>query len=135
MARHWSSSGSSPRLLLLLFAGAADFGRAFYAYVALDNAVKEGALYGATHPSATTRRRASGTAPNNVTWRVQNELNGLKAASGSAPVPTVQCLSASTGVAWANMNDCQEGDTYVVELSLPFRLDAHRSSGRSCPTR
>jgi hypothetical protein len=109
-------------ILLLLFAGAADFGRAFYAYVALDNAVKEGALYGATHPVCDDASASGCTAPNNVTWHVQNELNGLKATNGSAPVPTVQCLSAANGVAWANLNDCKEGDTYVVELSLPFRL-------------
>src|SRR5262245_15953730 len=37
-------------LLLLLFAAAADLGRAFYAYVAVENAAKEGALFGSRTP-------------------------------------------------------------------------------------
>lgn len=109
-------------ILLLLFAGAADLGRAFYAYVALENAVKEGALYGANHPVCDDNSASGCTAPNNVRWHVQNELNGLKDINGAVPVPAVQCLSAINGIAWANLNDCKEGDTYVVTLSLPFRL-------------
>ena len=37
-------------IFLLLIAGAIDLGRLFYAYVAIVNASKEGALYGARHP-------------------------------------------------------------------------------------
>ena len=37
-------------ILLLLLAATIDFGRLFYAYVAVENAAKEGALYGARSP-------------------------------------------------------------------------------------
>ena len=40
-------------ILLLVFAAAADLGRAFYAYVAIENGVKEGAFYGARAPLCT----------------------------------------------------------------------------------
>ena len=37
-------------IFLILIAGAIDLGRLFYAYVAITNASKEGALYGASNP-------------------------------------------------------------------------------------
>src|SRR6476659_4703004 len=37
-------------VMLLLVAAAVDLGRLFFAYVAVENAAKEGVLYGARHP-------------------------------------------------------------------------------------
>ena len=77
-------------ILLLVFAGAADFGRAFYAYVAIENAAKEGALYGARAPLCDDTSPGSCTDPNNVVWRVQNELKdqGIRNPDGTQLVPT-----------------------------------------------
>ena len=39
-------------LLFLFLVGVADFGRAFYTYITIANAAREGARFGATHISA-----------------------------------------------------------------------------------
>jgi hypothetical protein len=109
-------------ILLLIFAGAADLGRAFYAYVAIENAAKEGALYGSRVPLCDDAVGPGCANPNNVIWHVQNELaeQGVRNPNGSQLVPTVQCL-APNGAA-RNLRDCAEGDTYAVGLTYPFRL-------------
>lgn len=105
-------------LLLLIFAAAADLGRAFYGYVAVENAAKEGALYGSRNPLCDD---ASVTCAgmNNVTERVQKELGTLRNADGTEIAPTVDCLSGSSPVP---LNKCAEGDTYVVGVTYEFRL-------------
>jgi Flp pilus assembly protein TadG len=40
-------------LLVLIFLGIFDLGRAFQAYIVITNAAREGAYYGAMHPSST----------------------------------------------------------------------------------
>lgn len=109
-------------ILLLVFAAAADLGRAFYAYVAIENGVKEGAFYGARAPLCTDDSLAQCSKPRNVEWRVQNELEGLTNPDGTALTPTSECLDQTTGVVHASMLDCAEGDTYRVSLSYPFRF-------------
>jgi hypothetical protein len=108
-------------ILLLIFAGAADLGRAFYAYVAIENAAKEGALFGSRIPLCDDAGAGCAN-PNNVVWHVRNELEdqGVHNPNGSPLTPTVQCL-APNGSA-RNLRDCAEGDTYEVGLSYPFRL-------------
>ena len=110
-------------LLLLIFAGAADFGRAFYAYVAIENAAKEGALFGANLPLCDDAVGAACTDPNNVTWRVRAELKnqGIRNPDGSELTPTVACLTPA-GVPRAQLRDCTGGDIYQVGLTYPFRL-------------
>ena len=97
---------------------AADFGRAFYAFVAVQNAVKEGALYGAHYPLCDDLS-ALCPDPDNVTYRVRNEAKN-QATNGL--VPTIQCLDATTSVAHADLRDCVEGDTYVVTAAYQFRF-------------
>ena len=106
-------------LLLLLFAGAADLGRAFYAYVAVENSVKEGALFGSRTPLCNA---PSPTCPDpgNVLWRVQTELQTLKNPDGTKPTPTIECV-APGGAVRASLDDCLEGDTYSVSLTYQFR--------------
>lgn len=41
-------------ILMILLAGLLDLGRAFFTYIALRDAAQEGALYGATNPTATS---------------------------------------------------------------------------------
>jgi uncharacterized repeat protein (TIGR01451 family) len=108
-------------LLLLIFAAAADFGRVFYGYVALENAVKEGAIYGARYPLC-----ADSTAgcpdPDNVRWRVQEEAKTVRNPDGSKITPTAQCIGAGTGLPRASLTECLEGDTYLVSASYQINL-------------
>ncbi|MGZ9275616.1 MAG: TadE/TadG family type IV pilus assembly protein [Candidatus Limnocylindrales bacterium] len=110
-------------ILLLIFAGIADFGRAFYAYVAVENAAKEGAFFGSRTPLCSDAGVPGCADPNNVVWRVRNELKdqGIRDLGGAELTPTVDCL-APNGTPRSNMRDCAEGDTYAVALSYPFRL-------------
>jgi uncharacterized repeat protein (TIGR01451 family) len=115
-------------ILLILFAAAADLGRLFYGYVAIENAAKEGAFFGSTKPICDDNSAVSCVNPNNVTWRVRNELSGIRNPdgpdAGTQPdelTPTVQCLSPA-GTPHASLSDCIEGDTYRVGLTYKFRL-------------
>ena len=110
-------------IILLLFAGAADLGRAFYAYVAIENAAKEGALFGSRAPLCDDATVGTCADPNNVVWRVQNELKeqGIRQPNGAALVPTIQCQTPS-GVPRGNLRDCAEGDLYQVQVIYPFKL-------------
>lgn len=106
-------------LLLLFFAGAADLGRVFFNFVALENAVKEGAMYGSRYPLCDD---ASTLCPDpiNVRWHVENEA---RTAAGTALVtPASECRNAATGVAYSDLRDCVAGDTYVVSATLSFPL-------------
>ena len=76
-------------ILLLVFAAAADLGRAFYAYIAIENGVKEGAFFGARSPLCDDPSVGGCARPRNVEWRVQNELNNLTNPDGSPLTPTV----------------------------------------------
>ena len=109
-------------ILLLVFAGAADLGRAFYAYVAIENGVKEGAFYGARAPLCTDDVAAGCGNPRNVEWRVRNELENLRNPDGTQLTPTVACLDQVSGTPHALMTDCAAGDTYQVTLSYPFKF-------------
>jgi hypothetical protein len=109
-------------ILLLVFAGAADLGRAFYAYVAIENGVKEGAFYGARAPLCTDDTSAGCGSPRNVEWRVRNELENLRNPDGTQLTPTVECLDQVSGTPHANLTDCAAGDTYRVTLSYPFKF-------------
>jgi hypothetical protein len=106
-------------IFLLMIAAAIDLGRLFSAYIAIVNATKEGALYGATNPLCDTR--AACADPLNVVWHVRNETGNLRDVSGAELTPTIACLTA-TGVALASVRDCRDGDTYRVTLSYDFRL-------------
>jgi hypothetical protein len=109
-------------ILLLVFAAAADLGRAFYAYVAIENGVKEGAFYGARAPLCTDDASAGCGDPRNVQWRVRNELENLRNPDGTQLTPAIACLDQSSGAPRLNMTDCAAGDTYQVTLTYPFKF-------------
>jgi uncharacterized repeat protein (TIGR01451 family) len=110
-------------ILLLLFAAAADLGRAFYAYVALENAVKEGAVFGARHPACFDQYGGFGCAgANNVISRVQDELQGLRNPDGTLVAPTAQCFAPSAPTTPVALTDCDEGYAYTVRATHNFRL-------------
>lgn len=101
-------------VFLLLIAVSIDLGRAFYAYVAIENAAKEGAFFGATNPRCDTSGKQGCTDPGNVSWKVNDDLSGL---AGSTV--TVGCLAGGAPV---SVESCKEGNQYRVGVSHPFRL-------------
>ena len=64
-------------IMLLLLAAAIDLGRLFYAYVAVENAAKEGAFFGARNPLCDDGVNSNCGNPNNVLWHVANEAPNL----------------------------------------------------------
>ena len=63
-------------VLLLLLGGAIDLGRVFFARAAVENAAKEGVLFGATQPEL--RRRSDRMRdPGNVEWHIRDEAPGI----------------------------------------------------------
>jgi uncharacterized repeat protein (TIGR01451 family) len=106
--------------LLLIFSGAADLGRAFYNQVALENAVKEGSLYGARFPLCGIPSSLC-MDPNTVSWRVQNETRNKTGTVtyASLVTPSVNECQDPTG-ATRPIKLCVAGDTYVVRASLTF---------------
>ena len=107
--------------MLLLLAGAVDLGRAFYAYVAVENAAKEGALYGSRHPLCAAGS-ASCPDPRNVQWIVENEAANLKDGSGNSLLTTEVTCRTPAGALIQPLNDCTNGNIYVVKVSSSFRL-------------
>jgi uncharacterized repeat protein (TIGR01451 family) len=110
-------------ILLLIFAAAADLGRAFYAYVAIENAAKEGAFFGARKPLCDDSGAGGCADPGNVQWRVRSELReqGIRNPDGTELTPAIACLGPG-GAPRGNLTDCDEGDMYEVGLTYPFRL-------------
>lgn len=107
-------------ILLLLIGGAVDLGRLFYAQIAISNAAKEGAFFGATSPGCA--EPGSGcTDPRTVSWHVEQETIGLSAVSH-----TTECLHAGAPVSLAS---CQEDDVYEVGVSYTFSLATPILSG------
>jgi Flp pilus assembly protein TadG len=104
-------------IMLLLLAGAIDLGRLFYAYVAVENAAKEGALFGARSPLCDDNLNINCDDPNNVVWHVHNEATNI----GGQFSVTVACRTPA-GVLVTPINDCLDGYTYQVTVSYPFRL-------------
>ena len=104
-------------LMLLLLAAAIDLGRLFYAYVAVENAAKEGAFFGARSPLCDDATGSGCTDPNNVAWHVQHEATNI----GSQFSTTVACRTPA-GVLVQPINDCLDGYTYQVSVTYPFRL-------------
>jgi uncharacterized repeat protein (TIGR01451 family) len=107
-------------ILLVFFAAAADLGRMFYTFVAIQNAAKEGALYGARYPLCDAASSLCPD-PDNVTWRVQEESPTLREDDGTPVDPVVRCVAPS-GVARTDFRQCVPGDTYVVGVHYQFNL-------------
>ncbi|MFN2484625.1 MAG: TadE/TadG family type IV pilus assembly protein [Candidatus Limnocylindria bacterium] len=100
-------------VFLLVVGAAIDLGRLFFAYVATENAAKEGAMYGSTNPRC-DRVRQGCVDPGTVSWHIQQELTGVPSATHTA-----ECLRGGTPVP---MDVCDEGDAYRVTVSHSFAL-------------
>jgi Flp pilus assembly protein TadG len=61
-------------LVMLILAGVLDLGRAFFTYVALQDAAGEGSAYGAVRPTWVEHTSVPGQSndPNNIVYRVKN---------------------------------------------------------------
>jgi hypothetical protein len=96
-------------VLLLIFGAALDLGRLFYAHVAIENAAKEGALYGANSPACDGPSDGC-LDPNNVRWHVETESVGIPDVGIS-----ISCSSGS-------VDDCEAHDFYQVTVTSTFTM-------------
>ena len=107
-------------VLLFITLGTVDLGRAYFTAVTLENAAKEGAFFGATHPECDTDAATGCDDPDTVEARVDQELEG-----GNLSALTVKCFAAGTvdfsGPGKA-LTDCEDGDLYHVAVETPFGL-------------
>ncbi len=87
-------------ILLLILSGALDLGRAYYAYITVTNAAREGARYGASHPQD----------PTGIVTKAVNE------AAGSGFQLTQDDVTSSVP------NPYSPGDTLAVTVTTPFQL-------------
>ena len=100
-------------VLLLLVGGAVDLGRLFSAQVAISNAAKEGAFFGATSPRC-DEPKAGCVDPRTVSWHVEEEVAGVDPLTY-----TVECLSGGSPV---SVEVCAEDDMYRVTVEHHFAL-------------
>lgn len=106
-------------LFLFVCGMAIDFGRLYYAYVAVENAAKEGALYGARNPiCATDANPDLCPDPNNVTAHVVNEAPNLP---GLAP-SVIECIPSGSVVPRDQLDLCARDDSYHVRATYTFQL-------------
>ncbi|MBC7260892.1 MAG: pilus assembly protein, partial [Chloroflexi bacterium] len=75
-------------LLMLIFLGVFDLGRVFHAYIVITNAAREGAYYGAMHPSDSS----------GIVARVLSEAQGSGVALSASNVSV-----SSTGISGTPM--------------------------------
>jgi hypothetical protein len=107
-------------VLLLLTVGAIDLGRAYFGAINLENAVKEGAFWGARQPECSTDAVADCDDPSNVEARVEIELDGIEPTTFEAKCfPAGTTTFTGSGMALA---DCEDGDIYYVRAQTPFSL-------------
>lgn len=104
-------------ILSVLLVLACDFGRMFYTYVAVSDAARAGAQFGAQ--SLVTAANTSG-----IEAAVANDAANISLASGSPTVSQCTCVSTATVVAVCDASyNCSTnpGATWVtVSVSAPF---------------
>ena len=108
----------SMAILSILLVLACDFGRMFYAYVAVSDAARAGAQFGAQ--SLVTAANVPG-----IRAAVTNDSTNISLASGSPSITQCTCVSTSTvvGICASSYNcSTNPGATWVtVSVSSPFR--------------
>ncbi len=95
-------------VLVLILMGTLDFGRAFYAYINITNAAREGAQYGTGFPTNTT----------GITTRVNNEFG---CTGGGCVTVNIICLDYYTN----SQIDCSSahiGDRIRVTVNYNFNF-------------
>lgn len=79
----------SAALLVLIFLGVFDLGRAFNSYIVITNAAREGAYYGALHPADATGIRARAVAEAQGAGIVLSAANVSISTTGDKGTPIV----------------------------------------------
>lgn len=100
-------------VVLVLLGVIADSGRLFFSYVAITNAAREGALFGAKSPNCDVPKTGCAN-PNNVAWKVSQD-------AGSGATMSAACL-APDGTTRGSVSACLEGDTYRINVRQPVGL-------------
>jgi Flp pilus assembly protein TadG len=118
-------------LLLIIFAGAVDFGRAYFLYMEVSSAAEAGALYGAQHPTDTAGMASAALLdapdlPNLISTATYGSecSDGTSAVGQSGPAPScngnaVQYIEVDTSA------------TYQPLLFLPGNQSLFTLSGKS----
>jgi Flp pilus assembly protein TadG len=96
-------------ILTSLLLGILDIGRAYFTFMALQDAAGEGASYAAQYPTYITSSNSAD--PNNVTYRVKN----------AAPVGTLVDWSSAT-VSVANSGSTAQGEPITVTVTTSYQL-------------
>ena len=125
--RRWDERGQSlvelslmMVILLVILSGVLDVGRAFFSYIAIQNAAGEGALYAAINPRCPHAGSAAAcTNPNNVDYRAKYESpnGGLV----SADLMTVSVTYAD-GTDQYSEETTTEGNPIEVRVQYRFRM-------------
>ncbi len=103
-------------LLLLVLVAAVDLGRAFYTYVAITNAAREGARFGASFPSNTSGIRD----------RVRKEVENTNLTIPDGQIASPQCYTyVDDSYAYGSSVACSSavsGDYIKVQVNYPFNF-------------
>ncbi|MGB7340524.1 MAG: TadE family protein [Phototrophicaceae bacterium] len=115
-------------VLILLLSGLVDFGRAYYTFIALEEAAAEAALYYAIFPSCPDAS-ASVTGidcsdPNNAIYRATNSGNGeFDSALATWNIPYDAVTSPAQGWRDPLLNGCSTiGCSVLVQVRYPFEI-------------
>ena len=105
-------------LLLLLLAGAVDFGGAWRAAIAVSGAAEAGALYGVRHPADPQGMIAAARVPAGSGPLDATASYGCECAGGSSGVVSCSHAPACTGIVVGYV-DVQTSSLYTPLMSLP----------------
>ncbi len=108
-------------IAMLLLAGTLDMGRLFYARVAIENAAREGAVFGASDPRCDTAARTGCDDPDTADWRTRSEARGLNGLVTSFACHRFDA-GTSTLVPRDSVADCLYGDTYEATVRDQFEF-------------
>lgn len=114
-------------LIALLLVGTVDLGRAFFYYVRLTNAVREGAIFGVSRPAyiqSTSIPDDASKDPNNIKFRVMQESGGLVTDLSDITVTCYDGLTQdlkSGAYPLGNCGNAQSGDAVEVRATYQFR--------------
>jgi Flp pilus assembly protein TadG len=100
-------------ILILIVSGLLDIGRAYFAYIYVEEAAAEAATYLALHPNCVEHGQLAGACndPNNALWRARN--SGSTMGILRSDEITITVIDPET-IAFAN--------TVAVDASVPFQF-------------
>jgi Flp pilus assembly protein TadG len=109
--------------LILIAMGALDLGRAFYIYESLENAAREGAMFGTNFPNFTDSSVSAD--PLNMKWHVKKQdlaATGLAVLGITDSQIAITCYSGVSASTTKACSSAQNGDTVEVKIvNYPFR--------------